>query len=391
MVELRLRVPVRARRHATDDATPAASPPPSCSPPRCSPAPSTRDRVAIDDELAGGRRGPGRLASIPSGCRSAAPGSPPGCRRCSRCSPTSSPRATHPDAEVLRERERLVERITVARAQPRTIAREALQRKRFGNHPIAREMPTGPDVAAVEPADVARAAGRPALVPRRRDPHPRRRPRPGRRRSRSVEQPSAAGRPAHAARELTAPPPIDAGEPASWCTGPGRCSRSCGCPRRRCPASTRATPRCSWRTSCSAATSPRAGWRTSARTRATPTARTRASSSCPGGAVLSVETDVASDVTAAALLETRYELGRMAAVPPTAEEIDAARRYAVGLAADLAGQPGRLRLHVAALAARRRRRGAGCATTRRALEAVTPERGRRRGAASSSRRARSPG
>jgi predicted Zn-dependent peptidase len=50
----------------------------------------------------------------------------------------------------------------------------------------------------------------------------------------------------------------------------------------------------------------------------------------PGGAVLGVETDVASDVTAAALLETRYELGRMTAVPPTAEEVDAARRYAVG-------------------------------------------------------------
>ena len=50
----------------------------------------------------------------------------------------------------------------------------------------------------------------------------------------------------------------------------------------------------------------------------------------PGGAVLSVETDVASDVTAAALLETRYELGRMTAVPPTPDEVDAARRYAVG-------------------------------------------------------------
>ena len=50
----------------------------------------------------------------------------------------------------------------------------------------------------------------------------------------------------------------------------------------------------------------------------------------PGGAVLGVETDVASDVTAPALLETRYELGRMAAVPPTAAEIDAARSYAIG-------------------------------------------------------------
>jgi zinc protease len=50
----------------------------------------------------------------------------------------------------------------------------------------------------------------------------------------------------------------------------------------------------------------------------------------PGGAVLGVETDVASDVTAAALLETRYELGRLTAVPPTEAEVDAARAYAVG-------------------------------------------------------------
>jgi zinc protease len=50
----------------------------------------------------------------------------------------------------------------------------------------------------------------------------------------------------------------------------------------------------------------------------------------PGGAALGVETDVASDVTAAALLETRYELGRLTAVPPSQAEVDAARSYAVG-------------------------------------------------------------
>jgi predicted Zn-dependent peptidase len=50
----------------------------------------------------------------------------------------------------------------------------------------------------------------------------------------------------------------------------------------------------------------------------------------PGGAVLGVDTDVASDVTAAALLETRYELGRLTAVPPTPAEVEAARSYAVG-------------------------------------------------------------
>ena len=50
----------------------------------------------------------------------------------------------------------------------------------------------------------------------------------------------------------------------------------------------------------------------------------------PGGAVLGLDVDVASDVTAAALLETRYELGRMIAVPPTEQEVESARRYAIG-------------------------------------------------------------
>ena len=41
-------------------------------------------------------------------------------------------------------------------------------------------------------------------------------------------------------------------------------------------------------------------------------------------------TDVATEVTAPALLETRYELGRLALVPPGADEIESARRYLVG-------------------------------------------------------------
>ena len=66
----------------------------------------------------------------------------------------------------------------------------------------------------------------------------------------------------------------------------------------------------------------------------------------PGGGVLGLETDVASDVTAAALLETRYELGRLVAVPPTAAEVDAARAYAIGsLAISLDSQGGLAVVH----------------------------------------------
>ena len=71
----------------------------------------------------------------------------------------------------------------------------------------------------------------------------------------------------------------------------------------------------------------------------------------PGGGVLGLETDVASDVTAAALLETRYELGRLVAVPPTAAEVDAARAYAIGSLAISLDSQGGLASSISALAA----------------------------------------
>jgi predicted Zn-dependent peptidase len=43
-----------------------------------------------------------------------------------------------------------------------------------------------------------------------------------------------------------------------------------------------------------------------------------------------VEADVATEVTAPALLETQYELGRMALTPVAEAELDAARRYVLG-------------------------------------------------------------
>jgi zinc protease len=51
------------------------------------------------------------------------------------------------------------------------------------------------------------------------------------------------------------------------------------------------------------------------------------------GSVLTVSADVGTHVTAAALLETRYELGRMATVPVGPDELDAARRYLIGTTA----------------------------------------------------------
>lgn len=48
------------------------------------------------------------------------------------------------------------------------------------------------------------------------------------------------------------------------------------------------------------------------------------------GSRLVVSADVATEVTAPALLETTYELGRLASVPPEATELEQARQYALG-------------------------------------------------------------
>jgi len=48
------------------------------------------------------------------------------------------------------------------------------------------------------------------------------------------------------------------------------------------------------------------------------------------GSALVVSAEVATEVTAPALLETRYELGRLATLPPTTAELEQARQYALG-------------------------------------------------------------
>ncbi|HKY74913.1 MAG TPA: pitrilysin family protein [Acidimicrobiia bacterium] len=51
------------------------------------------------------------------------------------------------------------------------------------------------------------------------------------------------------------------------------------------------------------------------------------------GSVLTVQADVGTEVTAPALLEMRYELGRIATLPVSTDELDSARRYLIGTTA----------------------------------------------------------
>jgi predicted Zn-dependent peptidase len=285
-----------------------------------------RDRVAIDDELAGVGADLG-VSVDPERLQVGGSGLASGLATVLEVLADVLTAATHPDAEVQRERTRLVERISVARAQPRTIAREALQRKRFGSHPIAREVPTGPEVAAVEPDDV-RALHRAGLVPGGAiltvvgdvDPADA---------VAAVERHLGGWTAPHPARELS-PPPVPAPSNLELVHRAGSVQSQL---RLSAPALRRLDDRYA---ALQLANLVFGGyfssrWMENVREDKGYTYGAHSGTEfVPGGAVLSVETDVASDVTAAALLETRYELGRMTAVPPTAEEVEAARRYAVG-------------------------------------------------------------
>ena len=130
------------------------------------------------------------------------------------------------------------------------------------------------------------------------------------------------------------------------------------------PRSDDATPRCSSPTSSSAGTSP-PGWSTtSVRTRATRTRRAAPIEHAVATSRFTVAADVATEVTGPGAAGDVYELGRMSVLPVSAEELDAARQYAVGTMALIerdVGRPG-----VGAVGARRKRaRSTTCASTRR--------------------------
>lgn len=322
MVELRLRVPF-ADGEPADPGWPAVA---ELLASTLLTGTSTRNRVEIDDELAavgadlGLNVDPERLSISGSGLAA-------GLGDVLGVLADVLTAATHPDAEVARERDRLVERITLARAQPRTIAREALQRRRFGDHPITREMPTEAEVAAVT-AEQVRAAQAAALVPRGSiltlvgDLEPDA--------AIDLVADRLAGWSSDAtARELAAPPPLRPGD-LQLVHRPGSVQSqlrlSAAAVPRRDPAYA----------ALQLANLVFGGyfssrWMENIREDKGYTYGAHSGvEAIPDGAVLGVETDVASDVTAPALLETRYELGRMTAVPPTAAEIDAARAYAIG-------------------------------------------------------------
>lgn len=235
--------------------------------------------------------------------------------------------ATYPDNEVARERERLAERIAVARTQPRVIAREALQRRRYGDHPVVREMPEAEDVATVDP-DAVRALHAAAVLPRGSvlvlvgdlDPE------------KVVDDVVAAVGGWSSEKETTPLQPLPDVQGGDVLLVP-----RAGAVQSQIRLSAQAVPRTDERYAALQLANLVFGGYFSSRL----VENIREDKGYTYGAhsgfeftgetaTLDIDADTASEVTAAALMETRYELTRLRVVPPSEEEVAAVRQYAVG-------------------------------------------------------------
>ncbi|MCF6745299.1 insulinase family protein [Blastococcus sp. KM273128] len=235
--------------------------------------------------------------------------------------------AAYPAGRVDGERDRLAERIAIARTQPGTIARSALAARRYGAHPYAIQLPDADLVAAVR-APALRRLHRERVLP-----------------AGSILvlvgdlDPAAATATAAAALEVwsgsgtavQAPPVTE--QPAQGIElvhRPGAVQSNL---RLGGPAPARTDPDLP---AARLAAMVYGGYFSS---RLVENIRERRGYSySPRSAIdhqraassFLVEADVATEVTGPALLETLYELGRMALTPVTEAELDAARRYILG-------------------------------------------------------------
>ena len=235
--------------------------------------------------------------------------------------------AAYPVPQVEAERARVAERIAIARSQPAVIARTALAARRFGSHPYAAQLPEADLVGQVK-APALRTLHRKRVLPAG---------------STLVlvgdlDADAAAGAVGAALAawsgngEAVAAPPVPDPSPGplELVERPGAVQSNV---RLGGPAPARTDPDLA---AVRLANIVFGGYFSSRlveniRERRGYTYSPRSSvDHLAAASSFVVEADVATEVTAPALLETWYELGRMALLPVTEEELDAARRYVLG-------------------------------------------------------------
>jgi predicted Zn-dependent peptidase len=235
--------------------------------------------------------------------------------------------ATYPNDEVATERDRLADRIQVAQTQPAHLARAALLKRRYGRHPYAAATPQVPQVRGVT---AARLRG---LHAERLHPHGA---------ALVIVGDLAPGKALDAAeralstwdgggKEVVQPPAPDAVPgPVTLVDRPGSVQSSI----RLClPAVGREHPDYAALQLANLVFGGYFSSRWVENIREDKGYTYSPHSSIEHSQVTSallLSTDVATEVTAPALLETVYELGRMATQPPGEAELEQARQYALG-------------------------------------------------------------
>ncbi|MGY0006265.1 M16 family metallopeptidase [Micromonospora sp. I033] len=235
--------------------------------------------------------------------------------------------ATYPADWVETERDRLVDRIQVAQSQPAHLARTALLKRIYGRHPYAVQTPEPDQVRAVKPpvlrrlhAERVHPAG--AVLVLVGDVQPERA-------LDAAEQALAGWKGDGQPAELPPAPPLEPG-PLLLVDRPGSVQSSL---RIALPAVPRTHPD---HAALQLANLVFGGYFSS---RWVENIREDKGYTygphsliehSVAGSVLVAAAEVATEVTAPALLETTYELGRLAALPPKPDELEQARQYALG-------------------------------------------------------------
>ncbi len=235
--------------------------------------------------------------------------------------------AAYPAGEVSTERARLADRIRVAQSQPAHMARTALLKRMFGRHPYSVQTPTPEQIRAVGPAALrslhaerVHPSGATLVLVGDLAPD---------KAIDAAERALATWNGGGKQIELPPVPPLVAG-PLILVDRPGAVQSSL---RMALPAVPRSHPD---HAALQLANLVFGGYFSS---RWVENIRedkgyTYGSHSMiehnVAGSSLTASADVATEVTAPALVETQYELGRLASLPPGEEELEQARQYALG-------------------------------------------------------------
>jgi predicted Zn-dependent peptidase len=235
--------------------------------------------------------------------------------------------AAYPKTEVVGERDRLVQELAIHRSTAGVVAREALLRRLYGDHPYGRDLPQAQEVQDVKPSHLRRlhaerVAPQGSVLVVVGDLPPAR--------VLGLVEQSLSGWAAAGEPPTTPPLPAPTGGPALLIDRPGAVQTTL---RAAGPAPSRSDPD----------SAPfllsnlvfggyfSSRWVANIREDKGYTYSPHAVvEHPPAGSRLMLSADVSTPTTAAALVETLWELGRVATQPVRQEELDQARRYAVG-------------------------------------------------------------